>query len=468
MKRVIAILLAAVIVLTVMPMAFAASLNYTSKSIYYGKKVTLKVQSGTASSWTSSNTNIATVNNKGVVRGVGIGTAYITANVGGQKLSCKVKVKDRNVAAAVSFKTTTGGIFINRVNEAVIGVKPLNYNAGKATVYIKDAADEIVYKTTLTNLTKNQGVYPHWNGKTNKGAVVPNGTYTAFVKIGKTVSKSNALAFLQKNYFAGGDGSAKNPFQVATTEQLKQIVRYPNACFKQTSDLDFGYESVGDFFQDEDQMFAGIYDGANRAISNITASHALFCYVGEKGVLKNIEMRNCNILGSANNDVYAALVSENYGRVSNCDIHGNVSVNINELINASIICATNKGTISNSVCSGTVSCHGQMNGLDLTNAIVGGAVCGNEGKVISCESHVNISAETKGVACAGGIVGRNKGLVSDCEADGEIFAEGYGYLSEAHEFPAGIAGKNEGQIMRCVYTGTSDVPLVGINEGIID
>ena len=43
--------------------------------------------------WTSSNTNVATVDSNGVVRRVGRGNATITAEVDGQKLTCIVRVK---------------------------------------------------------------------------------------------------------------------------------------------------------------------------------------------------------------------------------------------------------------------------------------------------------------------------------------------------------------------------------------
>ena len=451
-----ALFLAVLLVAVSVPYTFAASLNYTSKSIYYGKTLKLKADSGTAYGWSSSKPDVATVSESGKVKGVGLGTAVITAKVGGQTVSCKVKVKDRDVTAAVSFKSSTGGAFINKVNEAVIGVKPLKYSAAKATVYVKDAAGTVVYKTTLTNLTKNQGVYSHWNGKNNKGAVVPNGTYTVYVKIGKQVSKSNVLAFLNKNYFAAGDGSAKNPFQVATVDQLKQIVRYPNACFKQTKNLDCGYESVGGFFT-EDLPFNGVYDGNGKTISNISATKALLTVIGEKGQIKKLNMKGCSIAG--NNG--AVLARSNYGKIVDCSIDGTVSVTLDYTVAyVGIICINNYGTINNCKSSGAVS----TSAWEYTHAAGLATLNLESGKIINCETDVSTYAKTTslGYARPGGVASINKGLINNCIAKGTVVTE-----SDNQRVAGGIAAENEGQIINCIYLGSSNVQIAGKNVGVI-
>ena len=69
-------------------------LNYTKKTIYVGDTFTLKVtETKSKIKWSSSNKKVATVNSKGKVKGIGKGTAKITATVGGKKYTCKVTVK---------------------------------------------------------------------------------------------------------------------------------------------------------------------------------------------------------------------------------------------------------------------------------------------------------------------------------------------------------------------------------------
>ena len=92
--------------------AYAASiaLSGTSKTVVVGNTYTLSVKNATnvsKTSWKSSNTKIATVNGKGLVNPVAVGTATITATVyfkdGTQKqLSSKVTVKKRVPATSVS------------------------------------------------------------------------------------------------------------------------------------------------------------------------------------------------------------------------------------------------------------------------------------------------------------------------------------------------------------------------------
>lgn len=71
------------------------SLNKTSATIYAGNTTSLYFKGSTQKAkWSSSNTSIATVTTKGVVRGLKAGKVTITANLLGKKYTCKVTVKD--------------------------------------------------------------------------------------------------------------------------------------------------------------------------------------------------------------------------------------------------------------------------------------------------------------------------------------------------------------------------------------
>lgn len=90
----------------VMPMeqveaATKASMNKKSVTLFKGKSVKLKVTgvNGKAK-WSSSKKSVATVSN-GTVKAKKKGTAVITANVNGQKCTCKVTVEDPKI----NFKT---------------------------------------------------------------------------------------------------------------------------------------------------------------------------------------------------------------------------------------------------------------------------------------------------------------------------------------------------------------------------
>ena len=444
----------------------ASSLRFQKSSVnlYYGFSATLNLlnESGTVT-WSTSNKNVATVNSKGKITGKGLGSCYIYAKNGGKTVKCKVTVKDVNSTAVASFKVNGGGYFIKGESTAKVNFKMTKYNCAKVYVYIKNASGDVVYKKTFTNLTKGSYYNFNWNGKDLDGNYVPAGSYRVQVKSGSRNSYSSYLAFKSKNEFSDGNGSKSNPFLVASTNQLKKIVKYPTAYFKQTKDLDFDYNSVGGFFT-EDKPFSGVYDGGNKKIYNVISTQPLFNYIGEKATVKNVKTTNYSVSGESG----AVLALNNYGKISNCTINGVVSVSKdksgNQYLYASIIAVNNYGTIANSVAKGSVSCYAKGdNGI----AYAGGVVALNEqeGKIISCTSTVNVTANCSyGYPCAGGIVSVNKGVVNDCEASGVL----KGSSANKHRIElGGIAVDNYGQVIQSYYTGTNTVNLVVNNKGTI-
>ena len=98
-KRILTVFLVTLLTLAMAMPASAAPvrLNKKSASVTVGKTVKLKV-SGTRKKvkWSSSNSKIATVNKKGIVKARKAGNVKIIAKIGKKKLTCKVRV--RNVA----------------------------------------------------------------------------------------------------------------------------------------------------------------------------------------------------------------------------------------------------------------------------------------------------------------------------------------------------------------------------------
>ena len=80
--------------------AFASTpkINKTKATIYIGETAKLKVIGTKAKvKWSSSNKKIATVNKKGVVKGLKVGSSTIIANVDNKKYKCKITVKKREL-----------------------------------------------------------------------------------------------------------------------------------------------------------------------------------------------------------------------------------------------------------------------------------------------------------------------------------------------------------------------------------
>ncbi|MBR2764712.1 MAG: Ig-like domain-containing protein [Blautia sp.] len=113
-KRTWLFLIAIFIFLFALPVKAGAAvkLNKTSLTLNVKKTATLKVTGTTQkASWSSSNKKIATVSQKGVVKGVKKGSCVITAKVGSKKYTCKVKVRQPVTAVRVyttSFTIPTG------------------------------------------------------------------------------------------------------------------------------------------------------------------------------------------------------------------------------------------------------------------------------------------------------------------------------------------------------------------------
>lgn len=141
------------------------SLNQTSASIYAvgsGNSVTLKAttQGNGTVNWSSSNSNVATVNN-GIVTGKSAGNVVITAtlinsnNVEVAKAACSVNVKSPTIAL----------------------------NSGSASIYASGSNSSVVLAATVNGATSGNTVT--WSSSNTGVATVANGTVKA-VKAGST------------------------------------------------------------------------------------------------------------------------------------------------------------------------------------------------------------------------------------------------------------------------------------------
>lgn len=456
-KKLISVVMTVILLIStfVVP-SFAASkakLNYTAKQITYGKTVTLKVSGYSGKvTWSTSDKTVAAVSTKGVVKAVNLGSAKITAKAGKQTLTCKIKVVDVNTNASVSLKISDGGYFIKGVSKATAVFKP-KANCAKAVATIYSSDGDKVYSKTFTSLKKKNLYSFTWSGKTSSGKYVPAGKYQLKVKIGTTVSKSAFLKFEAKNLFAGGNGSKTNPFLIEKTSQFNNVGKYPNAYFKQMNNLDFGYESAGGFFN-QNNPFNGVYDGNKKTIKNAVSNDALFRYVGKNGTLKNIVVSNCKVVAyGGKTDEYGILADHNYGKIANCKVNGTITSHPDESIDGiydislGIIAGENNGTIANCTSSG----KGTLNGIEYIGGIAG--INNSRGKIYLCVSNADVTI-TYPSFCryAGGICGYNGGEIIECEATGSVCCDDYA---------GGIAGENEGDIAECTYSGPSDVALTG-------
>ena len=226
--------------------------------------------------------------------------------------------------------------------------------------------------------------------------------------------------------FAGGDGSAENPYQIATVEQLANlatIVNGGNGCadtyFVLTADIGTETEPVTSIIgTDYSIPFKGNFDGQNHTVTlNITSDVP---YFGLFGYCTSATIANVTTAGSI--DPYGDSIFS--GGVCGCNNNGTIinchnSASVSGDIDAGGICGRNyQGTILNCSNSGSVS-----------GMISAGGVCGinefdaestSESTIVNCFN----SGAVTGDWTAGGICGNTSFLctVKNCYNSGEVTA----------------------------------------------
>ena len=259
--------------------------------------------------------------------------------------------------------------------------------------------------------------------------------------------------------FAGGSGTAGDPWQIATAEQLAYLASLANATqtsnantagiyYKLTADIDLNgpTKSWTPIGTTTTTAFAGVFDGDNHLISNIyinnTASgnpQGLFGYVvgtvSVNAIIKNITMASGSVTTSyATGTTYTSALAGRcvYTQLANC-----------------------KNTIN---VTGYTNAGGVVGRIDGVSTIDG---CSNVGTIKSTQ---NSSPYT------GGIVGIFTGLITNGASDVSYIRTCYnrGAITSPND-AGGIVGSATGNITidKCFNTGTINGTVNGASGGIV-
>lgn len=140
----------------------------------------------------------------------------------------------------------------------------------------------------------------------------------------------------EKDFFAGGDGSAENPFLVSTPEQFNNIrlaiSLVPYAChFKQTGDIDMSaYISSKSAGWKPIESFTGKYDGNFNIISGIWVNLPSDDCIGLFGTADNATFERIILRigekGITGHDYVAGICGKSSGQTTifQCSVEGNV------------------------------------------------------------------------------------------------------------------------------------------------
>lgn len=235
----------------------------------------------------------------------------------------------------------------------------------------------------------------------NTFAVTPNevGTYS-LVLLGST-ARSNLFIIIPVTVtsgFAGGNGTAESPFQIANIEQLNLVRRflgseYTNKYFMLTENINLdvepynsgeGWEPIGDNIIGTNNLFQGYFDGNGKTISGLFINRTDDS-VGLFGACSDANIQNLGLSGvniTSNNDAgsLAGYLGES-SAVTNCYATGTVTSE--DCLAGGLAGTASNSTITNSyaTCSVTGSTAGGLVGgmggaSSITSSYAAGSVTG--------------------------------------------------------------------------------------------
>jgi len=268
--------------------------------------------------------------------------------------------------------------------------------------------------------------------------------------------------------FAGGDGSAEDPYQITDWYQLDAVRDHLDACFILVNDLDSGtggYDELAGSEANEglgwepigvsSARFSGTFDGKGFEVKGLFINRdgqdfvGLFGSVDVEGCIELVEVVEAQVTG---NLYVGALVGYIDGAVTGCSVVG-ASKGVVGVDHVGGLVGVNLGTVH--------LCHaiGAVNGEDW----VGGLVAWNEGLLSRSWS----SGDVVGNHCVGGLVGLNdSGTVIDCYATGDATALTDWYVGGLVGY--GTNGALENCYSTGVPTGVGEVGgLVGHHDGTV-
>ena len=208
--------------------------------------------------------------------------------------------------------------------------------------------------------------------------------------------------------FAGGTGTASDPYQIATADQLNEVRNHLDAdiYFELTTDIDLSsyanWEPIGTTNQNIVHLFVVNINGNGYTITNLKIDQqgyyiGLFGAIG--GIMTNMILKDIDVKGGT---YVGGLVGYNLGTISNSYATGSVEGDST----AGGLVGYNSRTISNSYAAGSVTGYRNMGGL----------VGYNDGTI----SNSYTTGSVSGFAYMGGLVSENEGTISNSYATGSV------------------------------------------------
>jgi hypothetical protein len=240
--------------------------------------------------------------------------------------------------------------------------------------------------------------------------------------------------------FAGGSGTAQDPFLISTVDHLQAIRNASNnAHFRLLNNIDASVTSNWNNGQGFNPIgwYEGTIDGAGFTINGLvinrpgTSQAAFISQLGSAGIVKNIQFDNITVTGGgqaaslvgalsgtienvtvsgsvSGSGTVGGLVGQVYSSGSILDSHADMTITATALNIGGLVGYNTGGNIQNSTSAGSVSGNSQ----------VGGLVGLNEGTITNCQSTASATGNGNKI---GGLLGmNNNGALTDISASGDV------------------------------------------------
>ncbi len=244
--------------------------------------------------------------------------------------------------------------------------------------------------------------------------------------------------------YGGGSGTAENPYQIWTAEQMNAMGVELNDWykhFKLMADVDLSGIARSTAVI---PVFAGSFDGNGFTVRGLTVSGVsylgLFGEIKAGGTVRNLGVTDVSVGGTG--QAIGGLVGLNYGTVTNCYSTGTINKgyqHVGGLVGKSYNQKEGGGTIYARIanCYSTARVNGDLN----VGGLVGQSLC----NLTNCYSAGAVSGRVR----VGGLVGDGRGGAANCYSTGTV---------SGYEYVGGLMGYNRGNVSNCFW----DVEISGI------
>ncbi len=267
-----------------------------------------------------------------------------------------------------------------------------------------------------------------------------------------------------------GDGTAENPYQISSEDDLYWFAQQVNSgstgiSAKLTADITINTDVLKAVEDDEttglqpwtpigdlSNAYTGTFDGQDHTISGLyyngSGDYAgLFGRVDSGGRVQNVKVADSYISNSHSSGCTGGVCGWNIGTITNCSFDGTVTGSVTRTFVGGV-CGYNSGMITN--CSNTGSVTGTGTGY------TGGLCGGNDGTITNCYNTGSVT----GTGEVGGVCGFTRGTITNCYNTGSVTGTGDG------AYVGGVCGLNRLYTITNCYntgsvTGTGDSAYVG-------